>query len=139
MGATLRSLLADHREPAGDVDVGRMRRHRHDRLQAELARTGTEVAILLHAPHVTYATGRLPRGVDVTHTAFERSVAVVVAGHDEAHLLAPPVGPELDEGVERLASALAEIAGPLAGRRVAVDVQTGAMLRAGLLAGTELT
>ena len=140
------------REPV-PVDLGRMRRERHARLQAAMADQGVEVAVLLHGPHVAYATGRPVTGADVTQVVVRRPVAVVVAGHDRPHLFEPdPVvaeavaaggdvevhpgaAVELDEGVAALGRALAAVAGPLAGRRVAVDAQTGAMLRAGVPAG----
>ena len=142
-------LLAARRRPGEAIDVRRMRRERHARLQAEMARTGVDAALLLHAPHVGYATGQPARGVDVTVAAFERPVAVVVAGEPRPHLLGgapdgldveahPAVWPELDEGAERLAGALAEIVGPLVGHRLVVDEQTGAMLRSGLVAGADL-
>jgi Xaa-Pro dipeptidase len=78
-------------------------------------------------------------------------VARVVAGEDRPHLLAchdhqtfdverhPAASPELDEGADDLARLLAEVVGPLAGRRVAIDEQTGAMLRAGVLDGADVT
>jgi Xaa-Pro aminopeptidase len=142
-------LLASRRRPDTPVDVERMGRERWARLQAEVARAGVDVAVLLHAPHVAYATGQPVRGVDVTVAVHERPVAVVVAGAARPHLLGgatagpdveahPAVWPETDEGAADLGRALAAIAGPLAGRRVAVDEQTGAMLRAGVLAGAEV-
>ena len=142
-------LLASRRLPARAVDAERMRRDRYARLQAELARQGVDAMVLLHAPHVAYATGLPVRGVDVTVAAFERPVAVLVAGEERAHLFGgeaagldvefhPAVWPELGEGVARLAGALADVVGPVAGRRLAVDEQTGAMVRAGVLAGVEI-
>lgn len=142
-------LLASRPWPGPAVDVARMQRERHARLQAEMARQGVEAMVLLHAPHVGYATGLPGRGVDVTVAAFDRPVAVVVAGEERPHLFGgspaalavdahPAVWPELDEGAAGLAGALAEVAGPLTGRRIAVDEQTGAMLRAGVLSGAEL-
>ena len=147
--SALRRLLAGHRLPVGPVDLPRLRRQRHARLQSEMARQDVDAAVLLHAPHVGYATGQVGRGVDVTVAAFERPVAVVVAGEPRPHLFGgapdgldvhahPAVWPELDEGVERLADALAEVVGPPAGRRVAVDEQTGAMVRSGLLDGADM-
>jgi Xaa-Pro aminopeptidase len=146
-GTDLAGLLAERRMPAAPVDVPRMHRDCHRRLQVEMARQGVDVAVLLHAPHVAYATGCAVRGVDVTHAVFERPVAVAVAGHDTPHLLVdgldpgtevtaevhPAVWPELDEGAAALRRWLAEVVGPLAGRQVAVDEQTGAMVRAGVL------
>ena len=150
MGEDLARILAERRTDVADIDAGRMARERHARLQSEMARQGVEVALLLHAPNVTYATGRAVRGVDVSCATFERPVALVVAGEDRPHLLAdeidpalaveghPAAWPELDEGAAGLAGVLGEIVGPLAGRRVAVDEQSGAMLRAGVLAGADV-
>jgi Xaa-Pro aminopeptidase len=146
----LARILAERRTDGATIDVGRMGRERHARLQAEMVRQGVDVALLLHAPNVTYATGVPVRGVDVSCASFERPVALVVAGEDRPHLLAddidpalaveghPAAWPELEEGAAGLAGVLGEIAGPLAGRRVAVDEQSGAMLRAGVLAGADI-
>jgi Xaa-Pro dipeptidase len=142
-------LLAGNRLSPAPVDAGRMRRDRHARLQAAMAEQGVDAAVLLHAPHVAYATGQPVRGVDVTVAAFERPVAVVVAGADRPHLLGgapagldveahPAVRPELDDGAPGLAGALAGVVGPLGGGRIAVDEQTGAMLRANVLDGAEV-
>ena len=145
MGEVLARTLAERRTDVAAIDAGRMARERHARLQAEMARQGVEVALLLHAPNVAYATGRVGRGVDASWATFERPVALVVAGEDRPHLLAddidpalaveghPAAWPELEEGAAGLAGVLGEIAGPLTGRRVAVDEQSGAMLRAGVL------
>ncbi len=147
----LARILAGRRTDMAAIDAGRMGRERHARLKAEMARQGVEVALLLHAPNVAYATGRAVRGVDVSCATFERPVALLVAGEDPPHLLAddidpaldveghPAAWPELDEGAAGLAGALGEIVGPLAGRRVAVDEQSGAMLRTGMLAGADVT
>jgi Xaa-Pro dipeptidase len=132
-GGKLQRLLAERRAPTTVVDTERMRRERHARLQAEMARQSVDVALLLHAPDIAYATGHGVGGVDVSHAVFGRPVAVVVAGEERPHLLAG-TWPELDEGAAGLAHALADVAGPLAGRRVAVDEQSGAMVRAGVLA-----
>jgi Xaa-Pro dipeptidase len=151
VGEDLARLLAERRTEMAPIDAGRMHRQRHARLQAELARQGVEAALLLHGPNVAYATGEEVRGVDVSYATFERPVALVVAGEDRPHLLAchdhqtfdverhPAASPELDEGADDLARLLAEVVGPLAGRRVAIDEQTGAMLRAGVLDGADVT
>jgi Xaa-Pro dipeptidase len=132
------------------IDAARMGRQRHARLQAELARQGVEAALLLHGPNVAYATGQPVRGVDVSYATFERPVALVVAGEDRPHLVAadvdptldvehhPAACPELDEGAADLARVVGEVIGPVAGRRLAVDEQTGAMLRAGVLGGADV-
>jgi Xaa-Pro dipeptidase len=153
MGSDLSKVLAARpwTMTDGGVDVGRLRRDRHARLQASMAAQGVDVAVLLHGANVTYATGRTVRGVDAAHAAYDRPVAVVVAGEERPHLLGgeldgpgpgagvehhPPVWPELDEGAEALGRVLAEVAGPLdAQKRVAVDVRTAAMLRRSVLDG----
>ena len=147
----LARILAERRTDMATIDVGRMGRERHARLQAEMARQGVDAALLLHGPNVTYAAGSPGvAGADVSHAVFERPVAVVVAGEGRPHLLGgdadpaldvehhPPAWPDLDEGAEGLARAMEEIVGPLAGRRVAVDEQTGAMLRVGVLRGADI-
>ena len=142
-------LLAGRRLPATPVDAARMRAERHARLQAEMARQEVSAAVLLHAPHVGYATGQPARGVDVTVAAFERPVAVVVAGEPRPHLFGgspdgldvvahPALWPELDEGAAAVSAALADVVGPRAGRRLAVDEQTGAMVRAGVVGGADV-
>ena len=147
--SALGRLLASRRSSEGEVDVTRLRRERHARLQAEMVRQGVDALVLLHAPHVGYATGQPARGVDVTVAAFDRPVAVVVAGQERPHLFGgvpdgldvevhPPVRPELDEGAAQLAAELAAVVGPMTGRRVAVDEQTGAVLRAGVLDGVDV-
>jgi Xaa-Pro dipeptidase len=150
VGDDLARFLAERRTDLAPIDAGRMGRQRHARLQAELARQGVEAALLLHGPNVAYATGQAVRGVDVSYATFERPVALVVAGEDRPHLLAdhvdptldverqPAACPELDEGAADLARVLGEVIGPVAGRRVAVDEQTGAMLRAGVLEGADI-
>lgn len=150
MAPALSRRLAERALPTTTIELSRMRRERHTRIQAEMARQGVEVALLLHGPNVAYATGLASRGIDATHAAFERPVAVVLGGEDRPHLLwddhdpgldvarHAAVWPELDEGARRLAEVLAAVAGPLAARRVAVDAQTGAMLRAGVLAIAEV-
>jgi Xaa-Pro aminopeptidase len=150
VGEDLARILAERRTDMATIDVGRMGRERHARLQAEMARQGVEVALLLHGPNVTYASGQAVRGVDVSHAVFDRPVAVLVAGEDRPHLLAgdidpaldverhPAAWPELDEGAAELARVVGAVAGPLAGRRVAVDEQSGAMLRTGVLGGADI-
>jgi Xaa-Pro aminopeptidase len=132
------------------IDVAGLARVRHARLQAQLAERDVAAAVLLHAPHVDYATGLPPRGIDATHAAFARDVAVVVAGAPRPHLFTdrPAVSagarlavehheglwPELDEGAVALGAVLEELVGDA---RVAVDELTGAMLRTGVPGGGE--
>lgn len=138
-------------------DLARMRRTRLDRLQAEMQRQDVELAVLLHAPHVTYATGYVPDAVDASHVNYLRPVAIVpmhgparLHAHATVHTAAPDhlesldavlgaaLWPELDDGMPELVQAIHDTGGPLAGTRVAVDSITGAMARAGVLDGAEL-
>ncbi|MEZ5246348.1 MAG: Xaa-Pro peptidase family protein [Acidimicrobiales bacterium] len=137
-------------------DLARMRRTRLDRLQAEMRRQDVALAVLLHAPHVTYATGYVPDAVDASHVNYLRPVAIVPAqGPARLHahttgrtpdgslgaldaVLGSPLWPELDDGVPDLVQAIHDAAGPLTGMRIAVDSITGAMARADVFAGAEL-
>jgi Xaa-Pro aminopeptidase len=137
-------------------DLARMRRTRLDRLQAEMRRQDVALAVLLHAPHVTYATGYVPDAVDASHVNYLRPVAIVPArgparlhAHATVHTAdddlgsldaapGPPLWPELDDGIPDLVQAIHDAAGPLTGMRIAVDSITGAMARADVFAGAEL-
>src|SRR5690606_8981483 len=126
----------------GGLDLDRMRAERTARLRAQMEQQGVDVLVLLHGPHVTYATGAPLLAADSSHANFVRPVAVVVAGQDVVHLFTPDPDPVpgtvahpqawvmLDEGVERFAAQLREVAGDLDGRVVGVDELTGAMTRA---------
>jgi Xaa-Pro aminopeptidase len=132
-----------------------MRSERLARLRSSMAEQGVDALVLLHGPHVAYATGFVPPAVDVTHAVFERAVAVVTAERVRLHVpragqavdaagvvdgaeVAPPVWPELDEAAPAFAASLAEMLDGLGGRRVGVDEITGAMNRAGVLDGAEV-
>ena len=123
------------------------------RLRGQMRAQGVDGAVLMHGPHVTYATGHVPEAVDAGHANHRRAVAIVseadgpgrLHAHDpvgEAAAICAEVGdplwPELDDGMAVLGSAIAEVLGDVAGRRVAVDAVTGAMARAGVLQGAEL-
>ena len=132
-------------------DVGRLRGERFAKLQAQMAADGLDALVLLHGPHVAYATDCLPPAIDVTHASARRPIAVVVADHPRPSLLGgdpsdldvdahPGFWPELDEGAADLGAQLDAILGPRArSGRVAVDCMTGAMRRAGVLAAAEIT
>lgn len=137
---------------SGTLDLARMHRERTARLQAQLESAGVDALVLLGASHVTYATGAVILGADVTHASFRRPVAVVVRGEDDPWLFthdpeaAPdhlpadrvrgPVWPDLDEGVAGLASVLDEILGGRSGTRIGIDEQPAAVHRnLDLLAG----
>ena len=123
------------------------------RLREQMRSQGVDGAVLMHGPHVTYATGHVPEAVDASHANHRRAVAIVGAAdgparlhaHDEAGEavaagadLGAPLWPELDEGATAVSEAVAEVLGDVTGRRVAVDAVTGTMDRAGVLDGAEL-
>ncbi|MEJ7583676.1 MAG: Xaa-Pro peptidase family protein [Acidimicrobiales bacterium] len=134
---------------AAGIDYSRLHRQRYERLQEQMAAQGVDALVLLHRPHVAYATGAPVTGDDVTHAVHRRPVAVVVAGQPRAHLLTDhrsggldveahaAVWPELDEGAVNLSGVLREVLGDVAGRRIGVDELTGAMLRSDVLAEAE--
>ena len=134
-------------------DPGRMGSERLGRLRAQMRAQGVDGAVLMHGPHVTYATGHVPEAVDASHANHRRAVAIVGAAdgparlhvHDPVSEAVPagaevggPLWPELDEGAAAVGAAVAEVLGDVTGRRVAVDAVTGAMARAGVLDGAEL-
>ncbi len=134
-------------------DLGRMAAERLGRLRDQMQAQGVDGAVLLHGPHVTYATGHVPEAVDASHANHRRAVAIVGAADGPARLHAhDPVGdvaaacaevgaplwPELDDAAAAVGAAIAEVLGDVTGRRVAVDAVTGAMARAGVLDGAEL-
>ena len=134
-------------------DPGRMGSERLGRLRAQMRAQGVDGAVLMHGPHVTYATGHVPEAVDASHANHRRAVAIVGAADGPARLhvhdpvsdavpagaeVGGPLWPELDEGAAAVGAAVAEVLGDVTGRRVAVDAVTGAMARAGVLDGAEL-
>ena len=136
--------------PALELDVGRLRRERYAKLQAQMAADGLDALVLLHAPHVAYATDCLPKAADVTHASANRPVAVVLADHAQPCLLGgdpdglnvdphPAVWPDVDEGAADLAAQLDSILGRHArGGRIGIDLMTGAMRRTGVLSSAEI-
>ena len=138
------------------LDLGRLGEQRLARLRREMRARDVHGAVLLHGPNVAYATGFVGDAVDASHATHRRAVAIVgaadgrprVHAHGPAGALtaaalagaecAPPLWPELDDGVDAVAAAIREVLGDCAGRRVVVDGVTGAMARAGVLAEAEL-
>ena len=131
------------------------------RLRGQMQAQGVDGAVLLHGPNVCYATGHVPEAIDASHANYRRAVAIVSAAEGPARLhahgpadevaggadLGAPLWPELDDeaaaaaagvGAGGVAAAVAEVLGSVAGRRIAVDGMTGAMVRAGALDGAEL-
>ena len=123
------------------------------RLRDQMRAQGVDGAVLLHGPHVTYATGYVPEAVDASHANHRRAVAIVGAADGPARLHAhDPVGdvaaacaevgaplwPEMDDGAAAVGAAIAEVLGDVTGCRVAVDGVTGALARAGVLDGAGL-
>ena len=130
-------------------DVGRMRRERLTRLRQHMAAQDVAAVLLLHGPHVAYASGHVGPAVDTTHAVHQRSVAII-GQEGPVHLFAdrpspdlaaeihPPVFPELDESMAGLAEAIGMATEPSNAGRLAIDEMTGAMLRSGLLDGFDL-
>ena len=130
-------------------DVGRMRRERLARLRHHMAAQDVVATVLLHDPHVAYASGHVGPAVDSTHAVHQRPVAVIgqegpvhlFTDHPSPGIAAethPSVFPELDESVTSLIEAISMVAGTSGASRLAVDEVTGAMLRSGLLDGFDL-
>jgi Xaa-Pro dipeptidase len=122
-------------------DLARMRAERLAKLQAQLVAQDLGGAVLLHGPHVTYATGHVPDAVDASHAVHRRAVAIVPAeGTPRLHVHGDPgdvdsdvaaaLWPELDEDVGLLEASIGEVLGHGTDRRFAVDSITGAMARA---------
>jgi Xaa-Pro dipeptidase len=124
-------------------ELARMRRERFQRLQDQLHAQGVDGLVLLGSSSVAYATGAAVPAQDGDRAALFRPVAIVGEGDSAPHLytqyvdgvpadlpedhLHGPLFPELDEGMELFAKALAEHF--QAGARVGIDDQTHAMLR----------
>ena len=120
-----------------------MRRERFQRLQDQLDAQGVDGLVLLGSSAVAYATGAAEPAQDGDRAALFRTVAVVVRGESAPHLYtmyvdgAPadlPDGhlhgalfPDLDDGIEQFAQAVADHFGP--GARIGIDHQTHALLR----------
>lgn len=140
----------DSDAPALVLDVERLRRDRYAKLQGQMAADGLDALVLLHAPHVAYATDCVPKGIDATHASANRRVAVVLADHPQPCLLGgnpdgldvaphPAVWPDIDEGAADLGAQLDAILGQHArGGRIGIDLMTGAMRRTGVLSGAEI-
>jgi Xaa-Pro dipeptidase len=124
-------------------DLARMRRQRFQRLQDQLEARGIDGLVLLGSSSVAYATGAAVPGQDGDRAALFRPVAVVGSGDPAPHLytlyvdgvpadlpedhLHGPVFPDLDDGIDLFAEALADHFSPAA--RIGVDHQTHPMLR----------
>jgi Xaa-Pro aminopeptidase len=124
-------------------DLARMRRERFQRLQDQLEAQGLDGLVLLGSSSVAYATGAAVPAQDGDRAALFRPVAVVVKGDSSPHLytgygdgvpadlpedhLHGPLFPDLDDGMEHFATALAQHF--RGGAVVGVDDQTHAMLR----------
>jgi Xaa-Pro aminopeptidase len=137
-----------------ELDLARMRRERHARLQAEMASQGAGAMLLLGGANVSYATGALTLAAEEGRASHERACALVVAGADAPHLFTPfpegappearvhpPLYPELEEGVADAARRVLEALGGTPAGALAVDEYTAAMLAgfAGHLPGVRLS
>jgi Xaa-Pro dipeptidase len=124
-------------------DLARMRRERFQKLQEQLSARGLDGLVLLGSSSVTYATGAAMPAQDGDRAALFRAVAIVIKGELAPHLytlfadgapaelpsdhLHAPLFPDLDDGIDLFAKALAEHFS--AGARIGVDHQSHAMLR----------
>ena len=127
-------------------DQSRMYRECGARLRASMKEKGVDALVLLGNGNVVYATGASWPLLDAGLSHVERPVAVVLADDEHPHLYMPfregsafdtevpsdhvhgPLYLEFDEGVDRLATVLADLV-PTGGK-LAVDELTGAMRRA---------
>jgi Xaa-Pro aminopeptidase len=121
-----------------------MRRERFRKLQDQLSAGGLDGLVLLGSSSVTYATGAAMPAQDGDRAALFRAVAVVVKGDSAPHLytlfadgapaelpddhLHGPLFPDLDDGIDLFAKALAEHFS-VGAARIGVDHQSHAMLR----------
>ncbi|MDT5068404.1 MAG: Xaa-Pro dipeptidase [Mycobacterium sp.] len=121
-------------------DLARMRLERFARLQAELSRSHLDGLVLLGSSAVAYATGAAMPAMDGDRAALFRAVAVVVTGESAPHIYTSfgdgvpsdvqvhgPLFPDLDDGIEEFASALASHFKPDA--LVGIDHLSHAMIR----------
>jgi Xaa-Pro dipeptidase len=125
-------------------DLARMRSERFAKLQDQLEAQGVDGLVLLGSSAVAYSTGAAQPAQDGDRAALFRSVSVVVKGDSAPHLytdcpdgtpddlpddhLHGPLFPDLDDGIEQFAAALACHFDP--GARIGIDHQTHALLRA---------
>lgn len=156
MPAGLMATRSPSRIPSAP-DLARMRRDRFDRVRSVMRDQGLDAVVLLGNTNVGYATGAIwPLG-DPGRANFEQPVAIVLADDDQPHLFTPlhhhdgadghadldlpsdhvhgPVYLDLDEGVRRFESQLADLLP--AGAAIGTDEWTHAMRREStLLFGT---
>ena len=130
-------------DPRFALDLVRMRRERHDKLQAAMAEQGLDALVLLTSGNVLYSTGVRAVLTDTARTYQQRAIGVVLVGApfpflfspfpDGAppelpadHLL-PALWPETDEGVEDMGRRLKSLFGGQDVRRVGYDDATAPM------------
>lgn len=134
-GATIGGLQIPDRP-----DLARMRRDRYARLQSQLSSQRLDGLVLLASTSVTYATGAAMPAMDGDRAALFRAVAIVVKGEPMPHLysivadgvplgvhLHPPLFPDLDDGIDAFAAAVADHFPT--GARVGIDHLSHAMVR----------
>jgi len=120
-----------------------MRRERFAKLQHQIDAHGIDGLVLMASSSVAYATGAAMPAQDGDQAALFRPVAVVAEGDSAPHLYTlhaggvpaelpadhvhEPLFPDLDDGIDQFAAALADHFS--SGARLGVDDQTHAMLR----------
>ena len=105
-----------------DLDLSRLRRERHAKLQHQLEAQGMDGLLLLGTNNVAYATGATTPGMDSGRAALMRPVAAVVRGAPLPHLYTPyPEGapPASDVTLHTSAESVTTLFG--SSQRVGVD------------------
>ncbi|MHB8429830.1 MAG: M24 family metallopeptidase [Acidimicrobiales bacterium] len=138
-----------------DVDLPRMRKYRAARLTKGMDRLGLDALLLFGSGAVQYAAGADERASDAGRATHLRTAALYVSGDDQPHLFtahregAPPeldadhrhspLYLESDQGVELMATAVADLCGSVPSR-MAIDDLSGPLFRLApeVLQGTEL-
>lgn len=122
------------------IDLGRMRRQRHERLQRAMADQGIGATLLFGAGAVQYAAGAHLVGADAGRATHQRTSVLVVAGDPQPHVFSATAATadldldadhrhrawylESDDGVMAMAGSLRDVIGQLP-ERLAVDDLSG--------------
>ncbi len=128
------------------ADLARMRRYRHARLQAAMARRGVTALYCAAGGAVQYAAGPEVVTGDAGRATYRRTAALVVAGDDHPHLFTPwpegapteldgehvhpPLATETSLGAQAALDAICEIVGAVPERLAADDLSAPLYLAA---------
>jgi Xaa-Pro aminopeptidase len=83
------AAMAEARVANGRLDVARMRRDRHAKLQTQLADRRLDAILLLTSGNVLYASGAHLPAVDGGRAVHQRSAALILAGDRFPHVFTP--------------------------------------------------